>query len=60
MAPDGMRAAGYLDSPASVRGLTVFQSLFLQQGIASVEEITEGFQTGEYYVRGIAMSGIKG
>lgn len=48
MAPDGMRAAGYLDSPASVRGLTVFQSLFLQHGIASVEEITEGFQTGKY------------
>jgi len=48
MAPDGMRAGGYLDSPASVRGLTVFQSLFRQAGIASVEEITEGFQTGKY------------
>ncbi|MBT5871897.1 MAG: extracellular solute-binding protein [Candidatus Latescibacteria bacterium] len=45
--PDGMQASGYLDSPASVRGLTVFQDLYRRHKIVSVEEITEGFPSGK-------------
>lgn len=45
--PDGMQASGYLDSPASVRGLTVFQDLYRRHQIVSVEEITEGFPSGK-------------
>ncbi|MBI4552147.1 MAG: extracellular solute-binding protein [Candidatus Latescibacteria bacterium] len=47
MRPDGLRATGYLDSPASVRGLTTFQHLFRVDRVAPVEEITEGFVTGK-------------
>lgn len=47
MREDGMQAAGYLDSPASIRGLEIFQDLFQKHRIASVEEITEGFVSGK-------------
>jgi ABC-type sugar transport system permease subunit/ABC-type glycerol-3-phosphate transport system substrate-binding protein len=51
MRPDGMQAAGYLDGPASVRGLTIFQDLFLKHRIVPVEEITEGFESGKCATR---------